>query len=366
MSLSPQPGAKDPTAVYISALVASHWKTRWQAAQALGDLRDARAIAPLIEALNDSNQWVRIVAAEALGQIGDPSATAALIFALNDMSIWVRRASVVALGQIGDSRAISPLTERLLRPPNSQWPEELHVVIAKSLGAIGGEAIKNLIDALNDSDVWVSSAAARALGQIGDSQAIVPLTDLMQHESRWVRSATTQALAQIADARAVRAALTADEAPRAFWKLMALKEIDQSTVKKLTDLLNDPDEQIRTRAAEVLRQLKDKRDTGPLINPQRDEVPAEILDKLTPHPTWGDEESVAQQLAPEKSNGVNPLVTALQDPAAEVRLAAAEALGKTGDASDMAALQRALQDPDSRVRAAAARALGEIGARLSE
>ena len=68
MSSSPQPGAQDPVAAYVSALTASHWKTRWQAAQALGELKNPRAIGPLILALDDSNQWVRIVAAEALGR----------------------------------------------------------------------------------------------------------------------------------------------------------------------------------------------------------------------------------------------------------------------------------------------------------
>lgn len=380
MSRSPQPGAKDPAAVYISALVAPHWKTRWQAAQALGDLRDARAVESLIEALNDSNQWVRIVAAEALGQIGDPAATEALIYALDDISIWVRRASVVALGQIGDSLAISPLIERLLRPPNSEWPEELHAVIAKALGAIGGQAVKALIDTLEDPDIWISSAAARALGQIGDPQAVVPLTDLMKHESRWVRSATTQALAHIADARAVRAALTADEAPRAFWKLMALKEIGQSTIKRLTELLNDPDEQIRTRASEVLRQLRNKEDTGPLIATLRAERTVEALKDKSPtrqvlgHAQrrergngQGDAVQQAEKIvsAPEAPDSVDSLASALQDPVAEVRLAAVEALSKVGDATVMDALNQAIQDKDSRVRAAAARAMGEIGARLS-
>jgi HEAT repeat protein len=365
MSVNPQPGAQDPTAVYISSLAASHWKTRWQAAQALGELGDVRAVEPLLKALDDSNQWVRIVAAEALGQVRDRGATETLIYALSDNSIWVRRASVVALGQIGDPRATSPLMERLLRPPDSEWPEELHDVIARALGTIGEPAIKVLIDALDDPDVWVSSAAARALGQIGDSKAIVPLTELMKQENRWVHTAATQALAQIADARAVRAALTADEAPRAFWRLMALKEIDQSTINQLTALLEDPDEQIRARAAEVLGQLGDKRgDTGPLAAALRVESPAEALSE----PLLGQMQDTAQrpttsqgEPASEIPDSMKPLVAALQDPVTVVRLAAAEALGKIGDASVIPALNQAILDSDSRVRAAAAWSLGEIG-----
>jgi HEAT repeat protein len=357
MSISPQPGAQDPTVVYISALEASHWKTRWQAAQALGELGDARAVQPLIEALDDSNQWVRIVAAEALGQIGHPEATRALIFCLDDSSIWVRRASVVALGQIGDSSAISPLMERLLRPPNAEWPEELHDVIAKALGEIGEPAIKVLIDTLEDPDVWVISAAAKALGQIGPAQAIVPLAALTRRENQWLRAAATQALAQIADARAVRAALITDEAPRAFWKLMALKEIDESTIDQLKALCKDPDERTRTRAAEVLSHLSDDRSVTPLASALWAEFPEKPLAKTSPRQT----RAAQSESEPEITSGITPLVHALQDPAVEVRVAAAEALGKAGDASAIPALNQALQDPDSRVRAAVARSLGEIG-----
>ncbi len=329
--------AQDQVAVYVADLAARPWKTRWQAAQALGELKDAQAVQSLIAALDDKNQWVRIVAAEALGQIGDRSAMHALVFALDDPSIWVRRACVVALGQIGDEQAVAPLMERLLAPPDNDWPEEVRDAIARALGAIGGIAIQMLLDALEHADPWISGAAARALGHIGDPQAILPLTRLVKGEQQWVRSAATHALAQIADARAVRAALTADEAPRAFWKLMALKEIDERTVQQLTALLDDPDQGIRARAAEVLSQLGNE--------------------------PGGESLGAAFQAERPAPNGDQPLVVALQDPVAEVRLAAAEALGKAGDANAVPALNRALTDADSRVRAAAARALGEIGAR---
>ncbi len=356
MSVNSPPGAQDPTGVYIAALSAAHWKTRWQAAQALGELSDARAVKPLIKALDDSNQWVRIVAAEALGQIGDSDAVPTLVNALDDNSIWVRRASAVALGHIGASQSIAPLLERLLRPPDCEWPEELHSVIAKALGNIGEPAIQALINALDASDVWTRSAAAKALGQIGAPQAVAPLTKLIKHENKWLRSAATQSLAQIADTRAVRAALTTDEAPRAFWKLMALKEINASTINQLMTLLQDPDQQIRDRAAQVLGQFDEAGSTTPLGATLRAE-----MQRMT-H---------AYNIAPsrrdwEKAMETKPLLSALRDSDTEVRLAAAEALGKIGDANAVVALNQALQDQDGRVRAAAARSLGEISKKLAD
>ena len=354
MSVNAPPGAQDPTGVYIAAMSAFHWKTRWQAAQALGELSDTRAVKPLVKALDDSNQWVRIVAAEALGQIGDPEAVPPLVNALDDNSIWVRRASVVALGHIGAPQSIPPLLERLLRPPDCEWPQELHDVIATALGDIGEPAIQALIDALDAPDVWSSSAAAKALGQIGASQAVVPLTKLIKHENKWLRLAATQSLAQIADTRAVRAVLTTDQAPRAFWKLMALKKINAPTINQLMTLLQDPDEQIRDRAAQVLGQFDDAGSITPLGATLRAETRrmTNTQDVMQDQRDW------------EKAMETSPLLGALRDSDTEVRLAAAEALGKIGNANTVVALNQALQDKDSRVRAAAARSLGEISKKL--
>jgi HEAT repeat protein len=367
------PGSQQPSALdaadYVTALSDLDWKTRWQACQTLGELNDKHAVRQLIETLDDDNQWVRIVAAEALGQIGDRAATQALILALRDSSMWVRRASVVALGKIGDEEAIPPLMNRLLDPPNNEWPEDLRDAIAKALGAIGATAIQTLIHALDDPDPWVSCAAARALGQIGAFQAITPLANLTKKKHGLVRSAATEALAQIADVRAVRAALTTDEAPRAFWKLLALKEIGESTISQLRILLDDPDAQVRAQAAEVLSHLGDEHGAEPLVAVRRAKpAPASrrrLKDSAKAPEPKGQAPGVYKESPVQLLDGLASLVASLRDPVGDVRLAAAEALGKAGDASIIPALSEALEDSDSRVRAAAARAIGEIGARPS-
>lgn len=60
------------------------WHVRWNAAIALGNLKDPRGLQPLIETLGDRDYRPRWMAAEAFGKIGDPRAVNALENALQD------------------------------------------------------------------------------------------------------------------------------------------------------------------------------------------------------------------------------------------------------------------------------------------
>ena len=73
---------------------------RSDAAEVLGQIRDPRAVEPLIALLNDGSEVMRRVAARALGQIGDIRATWPLIAALRDNRIGLGEANA-ALGKIG-------------------------------------------------------------------------------------------------------------------------------------------------------------------------------------------------------------------------------------------------------------------------
>jgi len=81
-----------------------HRNVREAAAKALGELKDARAVEPLIAALKDSSSNVR-KAADALGVMGAARSTAPLLATLNDNDFFVRKAAKEALGKIDDGRA---------------------------------------------------------------------------------------------------------------------------------------------------------------------------------------------------------------------------------------------------------------------
>jgi HEAT repeat protein len=168
---------------------------QWKATEALGEL-GTDAIDHLIRALKSRSKDVRLGVIEALGEIGDKRAIAPLKGMLHDKDNEVRWESALALGEIGDSSAIDHLTEALMdqskyvrygaaialdkigwTPKNSeQWAfylmskEEWRLLI--TLGSAALPAL-NLASVDNDRDVRVK--AAEYLGEIGDTNAIPAL-----------------------------------------------------------------------------------------------------------------------------------------------------------------------------------------------
>ena len=74
-----------------------------RAAKALGEIRDERAVEPLIEALQDMNEDVRCLAARSLGEIGDPRAEEPLERASRDEYRQVRDSATGAIKHIHKS-----------------------------------------------------------------------------------------------------------------------------------------------------------------------------------------------------------------------------------------------------------------------
>ena len=82
---------------------------RFNAARALGEIRDVRAVESLLDLLRDQNRTVRLASARSLGFIRDTRAVEPLCQALVDRARMVRNYIAWALGEIGDERATQPL-----------------------------------------------------------------------------------------------------------------------------------------------------------------------------------------------------------------------------------------------------------------
>jgi HEAT repeat protein len=131
-----------------------------------GDAGAVEALASLLDVRNDP--WVRYSAAEALGVVGDHRAVAPLIEAVQDSRVLIRRVAVRALGLLRDSRAIQPLIQALKDPD----PEvRLHAV--DGLGRIGHEGVIPYLKPL------VHDAASVFGRQVGESaqQSVVTIQE---------------------------------------------------------------------------------------------------------------------------------------------------------------------------------------------
>jgi HEAT repeat protein len=93
--------SKDEVQRLIDDLKDPSWQIRWYAASALGEMKEPRALEPLIAMLkNDQNGYVRAMAAWALGKIKDRRAVEPLIDGVTDESSDVKKMAPQALKEI--------------------------------------------------------------------------------------------------------------------------------------------------------------------------------------------------------------------------------------------------------------------------
>jgi HEAT repeat protein len=91
-------------------------RVRRYLALSLGEIRDRRAVEPLVRALQDSDVQTAIYAAWGLGTIGDARAAPGLIPLLEHEDPGLRKIAAYALGSLDDPGAIPPLRGLLHDP----------------------------------------------------------------------------------------------------------------------------------------------------------------------------------------------------------------------------------------------------------
>lgn len=166
---------------------------RSNAARALGDTGNKRAVSPLIEAFRNGRLSLEFRGG-ALGKIGGDEAVQFLLNALQDKDKGNREGAAHALGWSKDQRAVEPLIHLLVN-------DKERYVRARSAAALANigdkHAVEPLIKALGDEDDYVRKTVATALGNLGDERAIEPLTGLLSDSVDDVRKATMVALKKL-------------------------------------------------------------------------------------------------------------------------------------------------------------------------
>jgi HEAT repeat protein len=219
--------------VLIAMLSDRHAEVHGEAANRLGELREKKAVEPLIEMLkNDKNSYQRACAAQALGKLGDTKAIQPLkalfktekeekpkfdvAFALvriaadkealefmmklsDTKNTWLRREAIKAFGEWGDERAVDALG-KVMR----ERDHHIRGMAVEALAKIGGAtAEKILIEALDDINEQVRDSAARALGEMRCAEAVEPIIFTIRELPWGIHRHAVEALSKIGDRRAV-------------------------------------------------------------------------------------------------------------------------------------------------------------------
>jgi HEAT repeat protein len=239
----------------------------------------------------------------------------------------------------------SPL-ERYLEALRSS-DETVRAAAVAALQGMGKEAVIYLIQALNDPQPAVRIAAAEALGQIGDVDAVDPLIRTTRDEREDVRIAAASALARIGNKKSIQPLirLFADRYHGVRVAAAdAVATFGRAALDPLEEALSDPVTVVRVTAARAVG-LIGLIDTIPLLIDHLGDPAAEVR--------W----SVARALAGFGPPVIDPLSLVMRRGSKDMRLAAIDALWEIEDERVVDILRQALDDKDEEVREKAAAAL---------
>ncbi|HZO89324.1 MAG TPA: HEAT repeat domain-containing protein [Chthonomonadaceae bacterium] len=289
----------------------------------------------LTDQLKDKDDGVRGGAADALGKVGDPEAVATLKTVMHtDPSPSVRRIAIGAIALIADKSGEDALTEAIKNPNDDS---EARAQAAAGLGKIATPtAVATLVQALNDDDLKLRSAAVAALARAGrptpngptNPQVIAALNQALRDQRASVRLGAAQALQAIAT-------------PEANSGLIAVLESDQGATEDA-----DMKAAVRSAAATALGFPGNKAAVAPLI-------------KALSDPS-GDVATAAQNaLVAIGPDATEALIAVLRKGGTEA-LYAAKALSSQGP-SVLPALKKAAGENNPTEQRWAAVALGDLG-----
>jgi HEAT repeat protein len=347
--------AVDVVPAFVELLRHPAANLRMHAAQALGDLNDGAATAPLIEALQDDNANVRFHAVEALGRLRAAEALEPLSRLAASGDFFLAFAAIDALGRIHDP-AVLPvllplLDQELLRPAvidalGSLADADAVIPLAERLNAGDAEphAVAAALDRIHrrhdagGARTHVIETARRSISPTG----VARLTDAVARRQRplsplvsvlgWMGPSTlSPLLGVLGDAEA-----QADAGD-------AIVALGAAAVAPVIEYLQAGDRDARLAATAVLGRLGDRRAVPPLIQlltSADDELVIAAADALA-------------QLA--DGRALDPLLTLFSATSAAVRQAAIGAVNATAADGTEARILARLSDANQRVRECAVR-----------
>ena len=235
----------------------------------------------LATSLKNPEPLVRRTAAMAIGRVGDWRGTELLFPVLLDPDTSVQTTAMFALGLLEDTLAVRPILERLRAVPAiSQDPAvEGVAALAKIGGPEAAAFIASLLDgtslaALENPDPLVAQALIDAW-RLGDEAPVSALLNYVDHDKedwRW-RSVVSLSRLQAPEAGQLFLRALADKSPtvraaaagRLTKRYAARSGLDAETcMDLLANAVNDPDGRVRINALRALATFRHP-ETGPAI-----------------------------------------------------------------------------------------------------
>lgn len=272
--------------------------------------------------------------------LASPSADELVGF-LDDPSPGVARAAIKRLAEVDGAGAATELRARLLTADLS-----LVADLAVALRGIGDRrAVEIAIDGLREDHYVRRLAAARALAGLREPRAAAALVGALRDEIAGVRAAALDALAALGvhgDSAEHCATLLSD--PNAHVRIAAIRAVARTAPRPGIILGRAAGDRDRLVRLEVARQLAG--------------LPGREADALLADRDLRVREAAA--LAAGVAQVDRLAVLLVDDPAGDVRRAAADTLGRLGDQGVADVLVPGVEDSDAVVRVAVVRALTRL------
>lgn len=229
-------------------------KVRLEAIHAIGVIGGkglpADAEPALVKALDHYDPAIRAAAASVAGRLQIKSAGDALIRSVNDSKREVRYAAMRALGQIHEARAVQALTEQLTFYGKGEGAWSALDALARIAHP---SSVPVFVSYLTHKDPQLRRAAAEGLGRAGDmSEATELQTGAGNDPSAAVRAAMAFALQKLGLRYLTRLVDFLSHDDLALQVQGYLIELGPSAEPQLLPRLQEPDEVVRARVAEVL------------------------------------------------------------------------------------------------------------------
>jgi len=318
----------------VTQLKSSDSEVRAQAADILGAAGNPSAIGMLKNLLADKDKHVRIAAARALWELGSPAGVKTLYTIIND---------VPPQGPIPVTN--SPLVELKVISQNKVREHAVEALVAMK----GKKAADVLFTLKNDNYGTIRDVAARELARVGYDEELAQFTDALASEDEALRyqgAATMGKVCSPAAAAPVKTLLQTEKSVRVRMAALDALKCNPSRKEAMEELLklaDDANPTIKYKAASVLSLIKDPKAQAKLsdISAGTPDIRLKIAAQR----------SLAVNGAPVDAGVVRSAMSAVSP---EVKLEALEAVNSIAEDEAEPLLAAALEDPSAQVKMAAA------------